>query len=74
MHAENLAFNDCSNSEVVENFCAVLPWVCVSVFPDSFVIEAIHRRSLSRFVITSQESDAVGPLKLKAHQVLESFN
>ena len=74
MNAKYLAFNDSADSEVIENFCAVLPWVDVTVFAHSLLVEAVNRGNSSGFVITSQKSDAVGVLQLKTEQKLESLD
>ena len=74
MNAKYLAFNDSADSEVIENFCAVLPWVDVTVFAHSLLVEAVNRGNSSGFVVTSQKSDAVGVLQLKTEQKLESLD
>lgn len=73
MNAEYFAFDDSSDTEMVEDICAILPGVCVAIFSDSFIVKAVSCRNLSRFVVTSQQSDTVGPLEFEAHQILESF-
>lgn len=54
MHAENFALNDGSDAKVIEDVRAVLPRVCVAVFSDSFVVESVGGRNLSRFVIAAE--------------------
>ena len=39
--AENLAFNDCSEGQVIEKLSEMLPYIGVSVFPQAFIVEAI---------------------------------
>ena len=41
MDTEYLPFDECSDTEIVENFSAVLPWVRIPIFSDSFVVEAV---------------------------------
>lgn len=54
MNTEDTAFNHCTDAEVIENFSAVLPGVCVAVLPDDFVVKTVDRCDLTCFVITSQ--------------------
>ena len=70
---EDLAFDDGTNAEVVENFSAVLPWVGVTVLSNGFIIEAIHGGDLSGLVVTSKESDVGWVLELEAKEELECF-
>lgn len=41
VEAENLAFDDCSEREVVEKLSEMLPHIGVSVLSQAFVVEAI---------------------------------
>ena len=47
MNAENLAINNSTNGQVVEDFSTVLPGIGVTIFPVDFVIESIHCGDLS---------------------------
>jgi hypothetical protein len=71
MDTEDLAFNDSSDAEVVEDISAILPRVGIAVFSDSLIVEAVSSRNLSRFVITAKQGDPVWVLELQAHQILE---
>ena len=53
MHTEDLALDHSCDTEVVKDVSAVLPGVGIAVFPDSFIIETVRGRDLSRFVIAS---------------------
>ena len=74
MDAEDLSLNDGTNTEVVENFCAVLPRVGISVLSNGLVIEAIDGGDLSGLVVTSQEGDVSWVLQLQAQEKLECLN
>ncbi len=54
MNAKDLAFNDRTNTEVVEYVHAVLPGISISIFSDVLVVKPIDLGNLSCFVITSQ--------------------
>jgi hypothetical protein len=71
MYAENSAFNDSSDAEVIENFSAVLPGVCITILSNGLIVKAVSRRNLSRFMVSSEERDTVWIFKFQAHQVLE---
>ena len=59
MHTEDLAFNNSCNAEVVKDVRAILPWVSIAVFSDSFIVKTVGGRDLSRFVVASEKSDPV---------------
>ena len=71
MNAENSAFNDSGDAEVIKNFSAVLPGVCITILSDGLVVEAVSSGNLSRFMVSSEQRDTVWVLKFQAHQVLE---
>ena len=74
MDAEDFAFDNSTNAEVIEDFGAILPWVSVSVLSNGLIIEAIHGSDLSCLVVTSEESDMSWVLELEAKEQLECFN
>ena len=74
MDAENLAFDDCADSEVVEDLSAVLPRVGVSVLPDGLIVEAVDGRDLASLVVASEESDMGRILKLEAEEQLKGLD
>ena len=74
MDTENFALHNCSDSKVVEYLNTVLPWVCISILADAFVVESIDSGDLSSLVITSQEGDTIWPFKFKAHQHFKCLN
>jgi len=74
VNAENLAFNNCANTEVVEDLSAVFPWVSISVLSNSLIVETVDSCNLSSFVISSKESNVSRILELKAEEELESFD
>lgn len=71
---ENFSFNNSSNSEIVENFCAVFPWVGITILSNGLIVETIDGGDLSSLVISSQESDVGWVLKLQAEEKLEGLN
>ena len=74
MNAEDLTFDYCSNTEVIENFSAIFPWVGVSVLSNGLIVETIHGSNLSSLVISSKEGDVGWVLKLETKQELEGLN
>lgn len=58
MQAEYLVVDQRSQREVVEQISEVFPDVGVAVFSETFVVETVHLRNLTRFVITSKNGDA----------------
>ena len=74
MDAEDFTFNNCTNSQVIEYFGAILPWVSISIFADGLIVEAVNRCDLSCLVITTEKSDVTWPFQLEAEKQLECFN
>ena len=72
--AEDLSFDDGSSAEEIEDFCAVLPGVGVSVFAHALVVVTVDLGDLSGLVVTSEEGDVSGVPHLQAHQKLECLN
>lgn len=66
MDAEYLALDDSSDAQVVEHFCAIFPWVGISVLSDSLVVEAVDSGNLSCFMVSSEQSNVCGVLKFEA--------
>lgn len=59
MNAKKLAVNNGSENEEVKNVATRLPNGCVAVFLLALFVEAIHLCDLARFVVTSDENNAV---------------
>jgi len=57
MNAKDFAFNDSTNTKVVENFSTVFPRVGVSILSNGLIVEAIDGGNLSGLVVTSEERD-----------------
>lgn len=73
MNAEDLAFDQGANAEIVEYFGAVLPGVDVAILAHSLLVETVDGCNTASLVVASQKRDAVGVLQLKAKQKLECF-
>ena len=74
MDAKYLAFYDSTNAEIIKDFCAIFPRICVAVFSNDLIVEAIHGSNLSSFVVAPQESDMSWEFQLEAKQVLKGLN
>ena len=72
--AEDFAFDDGTDTEVVEDLTAVLPGVDVAVLAHGLFVETVDRGDAACLVIASKKGDAVGVLELEAEEKLESFN
>lgn len=74
MDTEHLALDNGSDSEIVEDFGAVFPWVSIAILPDSLIVEAVDSGDLPSLVVSSQEGDMSWVLHLEAEEQLESFD
>lgn len=72
--AEDLALNDSGNAEIIEHFSAVSPWVWVTILAHGLFVETVDGGDSTSLVVSSQESDAVGILKLEAEEELEGLD
>ena len=72
--AEDLALDDGTDTEVVEDLTAVLPGVDVAVLAHGLFVETVDRGDAACLVIASKERDAVGILELEAEEKLEGFH
>lgn len=59
MDAEKLSVNYGSENEEVKNVAARLPYGCVAVLLLAFFVEAVDLCDLARFVVASDENNAV---------------
>lgn len=68
MYTQYAAVDNRCQVQVVEDLAAALPDVGIAVLVLAFVVEAVHLCDLSRFVVASEESDAVWPSGLHCHE------
>jgi hypothetical protein len=74
MEAENLIVDESGKREVVEEICEVFPHVCVAIFPETFIVEAIDLGDLTRFVIATEDCDALRISDFESNEESNSFN
>lgn len=74
VNAEYAPVHDCTKREVVKDFAAVPPYVRASIFSLTFIVEAVHLRNLTRFVVASDERDAVRVADLVSEQEKECLD
>jgi len=72
--AEDLALDDGTDTEVVEDLTAVLPGVDITVLAHGLFVETVDRGDAACLVIASKKGDAVGVLELEAEEKLEGFH
>jgi hypothetical protein len=60
VETENLVVDEGGEGKVVEEVGEVLPDVGVAVLAETLVVKAIYLRNLTRFVVTTEDSDAGG--------------
>ena len=67
------ARHKCAEGEVIEDFAAVSPDVCGSVFAQALIVEAVDGCDLSAFVVAADKCDAVGVSDFEAEEEEERF-
>lgn len=60
MDSKDLVVDEGCQTQVVKNFSAVSPYICASIFPDAFIIEAVDLGDLPAFVVSSNQRNSVG--------------
>jgi hypothetical protein len=58
--AEDLIFNQGSQRQVVEEICEIFPHIGIAVFSETLIVEAVNLGDLTRFVVTTEDGDALG--------------
>ena len=56
---EDLAVNQSGEGQVVKKIGEIFPDICVSVFTQALIVETVDLGDLARFVVTSENGDAV---------------
>lgn len=69
-----MVLNEGGEGEVIEEVREQLPHVRRAVLSHAFVVEAIDLRDLSRFVIASQDVDALGIADFETYEHGHGFN
>jgi hypothetical protein len=57
---EDLIIDQSSEGKVIEEVGKVLPHIGIAVFPKAFVVKAVDLGNLTRFMISTQNGDALG--------------
>ena len=74
MDTQDLSFDKSSDAQIIENLCAVLPRVGVTILSYDFVIKSINGCDLSTLVISSQKGNISGVSDFESHKQLERFD
>lgn len=74
MKTEDLIVNECGEGEVIEEVSEVFPHVCIAVFPEAFVVEAVDLGDLTGFVVTSEDGDSLWVSNLERNQKSDCLN
>lgn len=74
VQAEDLVVDEGCEGQVVEEIGEVLPHVCVAVFPEALVVEAVDLGDLARLVVAAEDSDAPGVADLQGDQQGDCLN
>lgn len=67
METEDSIFDDCSEGQIIEQICKVLPHIGVAVLAHALIIEAIDLGDLSTLMVASQNSDSISKPDLECH-------
>ena len=70
----HLVFDEGGERKVIKEVGEVSPNVGVAVFSQALVIEAIHLRDLSGFVVSAEDSDTVPETQLECYEEGDSLD
>jgi len=59
VEAEDLVVDKGGEGEVVKEVGEVLPYIRVPIFSETFVVETVDLRDLARFVVATEDGDAL---------------
>jgi hypothetical protein len=59
VEAEDLVVDKGSEGEVIEKVCEIFPYVGVTVFSETLIVEAIDLSDLTGFVVAAEDCDAL---------------
>ena len=59
MKAEDLVVDEGGEGKVIEEVGEVLPNICIPVFSEALVVEAVNLSDLTRFVVTTEDGDSL---------------
>ena len=68
-----MIFDESGKGEIVEQIGKVFPNVGISVFAKTFVVESVNLRDLTRLVVTSEDSNALGESDLESDKERNSL-
>ena len=68
MDAEYFVVDNGSEGKVIEDLCAVAPDIDTSILSEAFIVETINLRDLTRFMVSTDQSDALWISDLKGEQ------
>jgi len=79
--AEDLAFDDGGEGQVVKEFSECFPDVSITVLSQALIIETIDLNNLSKLIITSKNNESIKITNLKnnkknnnLHKIISSIN
>ena len=72
--AEDLVLDESGQGEKVKEVCEVLPHVGIAIFPKTLIVETVDLGDLSRFVVSSEDSDALGVSDFESDEKSDGFD
>jgi len=72
--AEDLVVNESGEGKVVEEIGEVLPDVCITVFTETLIVEAVDLGDLARFVVTTEDGDSLWVSDFESNKESDGFD
>ena len=74
MYTKNLVIYNSRQSKIIENWCAISPYIYRSIFSEALIIKTIHLGNLSTFVISSNQCYSFRISYFKSQQQQKCFD
>lgn len=68
MEAKDFILNDCRQRQEIEQICVIFPNICIAVFAQTLIVEAVDLRNLPGLVIAPENCDSFLKPDLECHQ------
>ena len=70
----DLIINESSERKVVKQISEVSPNICIPIFSQAFIVEAVHLGDLARLVIPSEDCDAIAVAEFEGNKESNSLH